>query len=72
MTSQGGSGVPGNGQGRRSSGVDLTMTLIVLAFVSLDLGLVLWALFRLSSHRQSEDITDMRYHQRRRGRIHRD
>ena len=52
--------------------MDLTVALVILLFIALDLGLVLWALFRLSSHRQSQDITDMRYHQRRRGHLRRD
>jgi len=52
--------------------MDVTVALAVLSFVALDLGLVLWALFRLSSHRQSQDVTDMRYHGRRQGRIRRD
>ena len=47
----------------------MTVILIVTAFVALDLGLVIWALMRLSAHRQAEDITDMRQRHPRQGRF---
>ena len=46
--------------GLLQDGAGMTDVIVIVAFLALDIGLVVTALMRLSAHRQDADPTDMR------------